>query len=438
MPDVTMPKMGFDMQEGTIVRWLRQIGDEVRRGEPIAEIETDKVTIEIEAFDSGVLREIVVAAGQTVPVNAVIARLGDDAPSPPAAPAAAAVEQPSSPPAAPSVPAVAVAPPAVDDREVRASPLARRIARDHGLPLAGIAGTGPLGRVVRADVEQALTARPAAAPSAVAAPTPAVVAAPTPAVVAAPTPAVVAAPTPAVAAPTPVAASPRGDVVPLTSMRRTIARVTSQSWQQAPHFMLTMEVDMGACLALRGSINAGRPREAQIGVNDMIVKAAARALRGFPMLNASYSDAGIELHHDVNVSIAVALDAGLVAPVITGCQSRSLGAISRESKRLVALAREGKLGAADLQGGTFTVSNLGMYGVSEFVAIITVPQAAILAVGAVRRVPAFRDDSDEVIARQVMNLTLSADHRITDGAEAARFLGEVRRSLEQPLELLVD
>jgi pyruvate dehydrogenase E2 component (dihydrolipoamide acetyltransferase) len=202
--------------------------------------------------------------------------------------------------------------------------------------------------------------------------------------------------------------------------------------------MLTMEVDMGACLALRGTINASRPREAQIGVNDMIVKAAARALQGFPMLNASYSDAGIELHRDVNVSIAVALDAGLVAPVITGCQSRTLGAISRESRRLVALAREGKLGAADLQGGTFTVSNLGMYGVSEFVAIITVPQAAILAVGAVRRVPAFRDDSDEVIARQVMNLTLSADHRITDGAEAARFLGEVRRSLEQPLELLVD
>lgn len=194
---------------------------------------------------------------------------------------------------------------------------------------------------------------------------------------------------------------------------------------------------MGAALALRAQANAGRAREEQVSVNDMVVKACAVALLAFPNLNASYSDEGIILHPTVNIAIAVALESGLMAPVVANCQDRSLGSIARETKRLVSLAREGKITSDLLQGGTFTVSNLGMYGIAEFTSIITPPQAASLAVSAIRRTPAFKDDSDEVVAKHLMMLTLSADHRVTDGAEVARFLNEVKRLLEQPLTLLV-
>ena len=220
-------------------------------------------------------------------------------------------------------------------------------------------------------------------------------------------------------------------------MRRTIGRRMVQSWQQTPHFFVTTDVDMGAALELRKQINEGQPKEGKISVNDMIVKACAVALLSFPNINASFTDAGIELHPQVNISVAVALDEGLIAPVIANCQDRSLGSISRETKRLVGLAHEGKLGAENVQGGTFTVSNLGMFGVSDFIAIITPPQAAVLAVGGVQRVPIFKDDSDEVVAKQIMKITISADHRVTDGAEAARFVGEVKRLLESPMLLLV-
>jgi pyruvate dehydrogenase E2 component (dihydrolipoamide acetyltransferase) len=220
-------------------------------------------------------------------------------------------------------------------------------------------------------------------------------------------------------------------------MRKTISRRMLQSWQQFPHIFVSIEVDMGAALALRAQANAGRPREDQISVNDMVVKACAVALLAFPNLNASYSDDGIILHPTVNIAIAVALESGLMAPVVANCQDRSLGSIARETKRIVALAREGKITPDLLQGGTFTVSNLGMYGIPEFTSIITPPQAASLAVGAIRRTPAFKDDSDEVVAKHLMMLTLSADHRVTDGAEVARFLNDVKRLLEQPLALLV-
>ncbi len=220
-------------------------------------------------------------------------------------------------------------------------------------------------------------------------------------------------------------------------MRKTIARRMLHSWQQFPHIFVSIEVDMGAALALRAQANAGRAREEQFSVNDMVVKACAGALLAFPNLNASYSDEGIIRHSMVNVAIAVALESGLMAPVVTNCQDRSLGSIARETKRVVALAREGKITPDLLQGGTFTVSNLGMYGITEFTSIITPPQAASLAVGTIRRVPAFKDDSDEVVAKHLMMLTLSADHRVTDGAEVAQFLNEVKRLLEQPLALLV-
>jgi pyruvate dehydrogenase E2 component (dihydrolipoamide acetyltransferase) len=468
MPDITMPKMGFDMQEGTIVRWLKKPGDAVRRGEPIAEIETDKVTIEIEAFESGTLTEIVVQEGQSAPVNAVIARLdggnGSQAPVPvaaaPAVPPPAEVSPPPAP--LPETPAPLAEPPA-DIGDIRASPLARRLAREYGIDLRQVRGSGPAGRIVKEDIEAYLSARggapaptpvsaPPPAPAAVSAPPPAPAAVsappPAPAAVSAPppAPAAVSAPPPAPAAvsappPAPAAVSvaqpTAGAVVPLSNMRKTISRRMLQSWQQFPHIFVSIEVDMGAALALRAQANAGRAREDQVSVNDMVVKACAVALLAFPNLNASYSDEGIILHPTVNIAIAVALESGLMAPVVANCQDRSLGSIARETKRVVALAREGKITPDLLQGGTFTVSNLGMYGIPEFTSIITPPQAASLAVGAIRRTPAFKDDSDEVVAKHLMMLTLSADHRVTDGAEVARFLNELKRLLEQPLALLI-
>lgn len=448
MPDITMPKMGFDMQEGTIVRWLKKPGDEVRRGEPIAEIETDKVTIEIEAFESGTLTEIVVQEGQSAPVNAVIARLdggnGSQAPAPVAAAPAVSPSAGVSPPPAPlpEAPAPLAEPPA-DIGDIRASPLARRLAREYGIDLRQVRGSGPAGRIVKEDIEAHLSARggaPAPAPVSPPPPAPAPVSSPPPAPAAVsappPAPAAVSPPPPALAAVS-VAQPAASAVVPLSNMRKTISRRMLQSWQQFPHIFVSIEVDMGAALALRAQANAGRAREDQVSVNDMVVKACAVALLAFPNLNASYSDEGIILHPTVNIAIAVALESGLMAPVVANCQDRSLGSIARETKRVVALAREGKITPDLLQGGTFTVSNLGMYGIPEFTSIITPPQAASLAVGAIRRTPAFKDDSDEVVAKHLMMLTLSADHRVTDGAEVARFLNELKRLLEQPLALLI-
>jgi len=413
MADITMPKMGFDMTEGTIVRWIKKVGDHVNKGEAVAEIETDKVTIEIESFVSGTITEIVTPEGSRAPVGGVIARTGS-AGGATATPAVASA--PAAPTPAPSASPAPVATPIAATPAggtVKASPIAKRMAREHGLDLATIPGSGPQGRVVRDDVNAALAGRPASPSSTPSAP--------------------VAAP----AAPALPAAAAGSTVVPLSSMRRTITRRLTQSWQTAPHFYITMDVDMGAALALRKQINAPLTKEQQISINDMIVKACGVALAAYPNLNASFVEEGIQLNPAVNVSIAVALDTGLVAPVVTNADSRSLSGISREAKRLIALARDGKLGAENLQGGTFTVSNLGMYGVTEFDAIITPPQCAILAVGAVRRVPIFKGDSDEVIAANLCAITISADHRITDGAEAAKFVGEIKRLLENPLAMLI-
>ncbi len=458
MADITMPKMGFDMQEGTIVRWLKKPGDAIKRGEPIAEIETDKVTIEIEAFDSGVLGDIVVQEGQVAPVNGVIAHLksaGDERPAGEATTAAVGsgeggearpVEQAAGtggtarvtqehPAVQPSGTVSSAAPqvdgqPVGEDGDVKASPLARRMAREGGIDLRQISGSGPGGRVVKEDVESFLGKQGVAVP----APVPA--AAPVPARPAPMPVPVQQAPAAPVAAPTPAPAA-GGRVVPLSNMRKTIARRMVQSWQQNPHIFVSIDVDMGTALALRKQANEGQPKEAQFSVNDLVVKACATALASFPNINASYSDEGIVQHPPINISIAVAVDNGLLAPVIAGCQDRSLGSIGRETKRLVGLARENKLAVENLQGGTFTVSNLGMYGVTEFTSIITPPQAASLAVSAIQRLPRFNGDSDEVVAVNLMKITLSADHRVTDGAEVARFVGEIKRLLENPLAMLV-
>ena len=424
MAEITMPKMGFDMTEGTIVRWLKKVGDFVNKGEAVAEIETDKVTIEIESFVSGTLSEIVSPAGSRTAVGGVIARTSDGAGATQTAPAAAPVAA-AAPTAAPVAPVAAVAPAAapvaaVAAGDVKASPIAKRMAREHGLDLGTIQGSGPHGRIVRDDVSAAMAGRPAGMVAPVVAPVAPVVA-----------------PVAPVAAPALPSAAAGSTVVPLSNMRRTITRRLTQSWQTAPHFYITMDVNMDAALTLRKQVNAPLSKEQQISINDMIVKACGVALVAYPNLNASFVEEGIQLNPNINVSIAVALDSGLVAPVVTNADSRSLGGVSRESKRLIGLARDGKLGAENLQGGTFTVSNLGMYGVTEFDAIITPPQCAILAVGAVRRIPVFKGDSNDVVAANICSITISADHRITDGAEGAKFIGEIKRLLENPLSMLI-
>lgn len=432
MPDITMPKMGFDMEEGTIVRWLKQVGDTIKKGEAIAEIETDKVTIEIEAFVSGTLTAILVNEGQVAPVNTPIAQLDGPMGAATGAALSAQAVAPVAASAAPEVESKAASAELVtaDIGDIKASPLARRIAQEKGIDLRQVKGSGPGGRIVREDVE-GFTGPQAAA--AVAAP----VGQPVSSIPASSaTPEAAAAPAPKSA---PVSA-PIGEsdtVIPLTNMRKTIARRLGQSWSGVPHIYVTLDVDMGAALAFRQQANADRPKEQQFSVNDLVVKASAMALRSFPNLNASYSDEGIVQHAAINVAIAVALESGLITPVVSNADQRSLGSLAREAKRLVAAARDGKLGPNDMQGGTFTVSNLGMYGILEFTSIVNPPQAAILSVGATERIPVFKDDSDEIIARHSMHLTIGADHRATDGAEAARFLLEIKRLLENPMQLLV-
>jgi pyruvate dehydrogenase E2 component (dihydrolipoamide acetyltransferase) len=416
MADITMPKMGFDMTEGVIVRWLKKVGDVVNKGEAIAEIETDKTVIEIESFVSGTNTEIVAGEGSRTPVGGIIAYTdgsGGATASAPSAPAATPVAVAQS-----VAPVAAVATTPRNEGAVKASPIAKRMAKEHGLDLAAIAGSGPHGRVVRDDVAAAIAGRPA---TAVAPTAPVAPVAPVAAPVAAPLP----------------SAAPGATIVPLSNMRRTITRRLTQSKQTIPHFYVTMDIDMGEVLKLRKQINAPLPKEEQVSINDMIVKACGVALRRTPNLNASFVEEGIQINPHVNVSIAVAVNSGLVAPVITDTDARTLGSVAREAKRLIGLARDGKLSADNLQGGTFTVSNLGMYGVTSFDAIITPPQCAILAVGAVRRVPVFKGDSDEVVAANICSITLSADHRITDGAEAAQFVADIKKFLENPLTMLI-
>jgi pyruvate dehydrogenase E2 component (dihydrolipoamide acetyltransferase) len=420
MAEVIMPKMGDAMTEGKILRWMKQPGDRVARGEPIAEIETDKVNVDLEAEDGGTLAEIVVPAGEMAAVGAtiaVIAREGEPAAKPAkaadtkAAAKPAAAEKPAenaktadtpaaAEPAADATPAVEARP---DAGAVRASPLARRLAEQHGIPLASIKGTGPDGRVTKEDVEAAVAGRPPAA-TAPAAPTPT----------------------------TPAAVGDRDE--PLSRMRQTIARRMTEAKQQIPHIYITMSVGMDAALALRRQINEGADDARKVSVNDLVVRAAALALRKFPALNAAFADNAVRYYGDVNISVAVALPEGLIAPTLYHCNRKSVWEIAAESRALAERARTGKLRPEDLRPGTFTISNLGMFDVDVFSAIVNPPQAAILAVGAAKPQAVVRDGALAVAT--MMQVTCSADHRVTDGAEVARFLTELRRLLEQPVWLV--
>jgi pyruvate dehydrogenase E2 component (dihydrolipoamide acetyltransferase) len=412
---VTMPQLGYDMTEGAVARWRKREGEPVQRGEVIAEIETDKATVELEAFSSGVLRKILLPEGQRVPVGTLMAVIADPnepiddilreagvqpAPAAPAQPAEAPTEaRPAAPPA--------------EEVRVRATPVARRLAEELGIDLRQVKGTGPEGRITREDVEAyAARLREQAAP-----------AAPAPPRVEAPAPA---APPPAV---------PEAVEEPLSRMRQTIARRMTESKQQAPHFYVTVEVNMTEAMRLRAQLNAQLEEEARLSVNDLIIKAAAKALTKFPRLNSAFAGDRLRVFKAVNIAMAVATTDGLLAPVVHDAVGKSIFEIARETKELARRAREGHLRAEDQVGGTFTVSNLGMFDVENFAAIINPPNAAILATGSVQRRPVVR--GDEVVVADVMKATISVDHRVTDGAEAAQFLGEFKRLLENPVSLLI-
>ena len=413
---ITMPQMGFDMTEGNVARWLKKIGDPVEQGEAIVEIETDKVNIESEAFGDGVLREILVGDGTTVPVGAMIGIIGTPdedltAIKAEAGLTAAAVAAPAVKAEA-AVSATAATPAQVSgDGRIKASPLAKRIAQEKGVSLAQLNGTGPGGRIVKRDVDVALTAMP-----------------------------VVAAPVivPIVTAPSPILAPSvlKAEEVTPTKLRQTIAKRMTASKQTVPHFYVTSEIDMAEAMALRAKLNALVDDAGKISVNDMVVKAAALALVKFPSINASYGNNVIVRHGAVNMGIAVAMEQGLITVVVNDADRKPLPQIAREARDIATRTKNGKARPEELQGSTFTVSNLGMFGeIDSFVAIINPPEAAILAVGTTRDVPVVRNG--QVVPGKTMKVTISADHRVTDGAEAAKFLQEVKKNLEEPLRLLV-
>lgn len=440
---IPMPRMGYDMSEGTLLRWLKHEGDRVERGEPIAEIETDKVNLEIESFESGVLLKLLAKEGDVVPVGQPIALIGEPGESveetPAATPTSTQADGKAAAPATAAVPGpqsqdveltTAVAERAPGER-VRASPLVRRLAAEHGIDLSTVRGSGPGGRIIKEDI-LALIARPAAAQAPAAQP-----AAPQEAPAAPAAPAVApSAPTAAPATPEPVPGLPPFEVIDLTRMRQTIARRMAESFQQAPHFFVTTVVELDAALALRQQINAQVDDEEKVSVTDLLVKACALALREHPRLNASYAGTQLRVYRRIDIGIAVALEDGLLTPIIIDADHKPLGEIARVSKDLINRARTGELRPEEYQGGTFTISNLGMFGLVEhFTAVINPPQAAILAVGSIVREPVYH--GDELVPVQRVRLTLSIDHRVADGAEAARFLSTVKHLLEHPMLLLV-
>jgi pyruvate dehydrogenase E2 component (dihydrolipoamide acetyltransferase) len=442
--------MGDTMEEGKILRWIKHEGDAVQKGDALAEIETEKVNIEAEAFAAGVLRKIVAQEGETIAVGAPIALIGKaDEPLPGAAtsaakpaassrssganngakatPASATGTAVAEPPTAPATEAAGAE---QTGERVFISPLARHIAAEHNLDVTRIAGTGPSGRILRDDV-QAYLANPQAAivapqiPQAPQVPQ----AQPAPAIV---QQTIAAAPVPA--------AAPGEDVraQPLSAIRKTIARRLQQSMQTAPHFYVTVAIETNKLGEMRNSINeyaAGLPNPVKVSYNDLIVKAVAVALARMPEVNVSFDGEQLLFKSHINVGFAVAMESGLIVPVIRDADKRGVLDIAQESRRLAEAARTGKLKPEEFSGGTFTVSNLGMFDVEEFTAVINPPESAILAVGAIVPTPVVREG--QVVARDIMKVTLSVDHRALDGAIAARYLQELRRLLEQPMGMLV-
>jgi pyruvate dehydrogenase E2 component (dihydrolipoamide acetyltransferase) len=426
---IKMPKLGFDMAEGTLIRWVIAEGEKVEKGELLAEIETDKATVEVESLYTGTVRKHLVGEGAIVPVNQPIVVVGDPdeeidlaaltgGTEADAGEAAAKVEtapadsEPASPPVG-AQPEIVPAPAAPADTQlpdgVRASPLARKIAKDTGVDLRLLTGTGPSGRIVKKDVEAALAAPP---PAAAAGPT---------------TPSLVAAD---------LGPAPEDQRVPLSRLRQAIGRRMVDSKQNFPHFYVTTEVDLGPLMELRRQANTMLADSGEkLSVNDFIVKAAALALRKFPNLNAALDGDSVMQYGQINVGIAVAVENGLLTVVTHDADRKSLRQISQEIKTKAGRAREGKVHPDDVTGSTFSVSNLGMFNVDHFIAIINPPEAAILAIGAGKQVPVVKDG--ELTVGWRMKGTISVDHRVSDGAEAAEFMGVWAEMLENPLSLML-
>ena len=431
--NILMPALSPTMTEGTLARWLKKEGDAIRAGDVIAEIETDKATMEVEAVDAGVLGRILVADGtEGVKVNDPIAVLVAPGETVPAG-AAAAAPAPAVAAPAPSAPASSVPTPAAlgamppaplgngqaAGERIFASPLARRMAAQAGIDLAAIHGSGPNGRIVRADVEAAAKAgRPAAAaPVAVSAPA--------------------TAPVRPVAPAAPIVGAHR--LLPHSSIRKVIARRLAESKATVPHFYVSVDVELDALLRLRAELNAKAPAEGpgayRLSVNDFVIKAAARALRLVPKVNAAWTDDAMVLFDDVDIAVAVAIPDGLITPIIRKADQKGLAAISAEMKDLSARARAGKLKPEEYQGGGFSISNMGMYGVREFAAIINPPQAAILAVAAGEQRAVVK--AGALAVASVMTCTLSVDHRVVDGALGSEWLGVFKSVIEDPLSLML-
>lgn len=429
-----MPKMSDTMEEGVLVAWLADEGDEVSAGDVIAQVETDKATMDLEVYDDGVLLKRVIQEGDSVPIGALIAVLGQKGEDPgpvveqyaggeDAASAEKQEPEPTKPagdgaapapesPAEPTAPAVSAGGDGAEGR-VKASPLARKLARDHDIHLESVQGSGPEGRIVKRDVEGLLKeggTTPAERPSS--------------------------AERPAI---TPASAGSPYSAQRISQMRKAIGRRLSQSKFGAPHFYLTMDVDMRKSADFRVRLNdlaedQGRPK---ISFNDLITKACALSLRAHPMVNASYmeQEGEIRLHNAIHVAVAVAIEDGLITPVVRDADQKSLGQISEETRALAERARNRQLEPSEYEGSTFTTSNLGMFGIEEFTAIINPPNACILAIGAIRDVPVV--ENGQIVPGKQMKLTLSCDHRIVDGATGAQFMATLRTHLEEPLNLLL-
>jgi len=429
---ISMPKLGFDMAEGTLVRWVKNEGENVNKGDVLAEIETDKATVEVESSASGVVRKLLVEEGSVVPIGEPIAIVGsadekiDDAPTKVVEPktekktdeqggvelktekeerSETKEEKPASQSQAVTAPVAQTEEP-VEEGPVKASPLAKKVARDNKVDLARVQGTGPGGRVVRKDVEAALSGKTTdRGPQTMAPPT--------------------------------VSRPPSGEdeTIQLTKLRQAIARRMTESTTSVPHFYVTHEYKMDALMAMRKQANDFLPDNEKISVNDFIIKAVALALREFPNLNASFAGDKVIRHGAVNVGIAVAVEGGLLTVVNRNTDQQSLRFISADVKRMVAGAREGKVKPDDIQGSTFSISNMGMFDVENFAAIINPPEAGILAVGSAREVPVV--ENGEVKVGWRMKATISVDHRVSDGAEAARFMQKLAEFLENPVRMLV-
>ena len=418
---ITMPRLSDTMTEGVVAKWHAKLGDSITEGKLLAEIETDKATMDFEAFpgQEGVLLHIGVQEGQTAPVDAILAILGaagedvsaliaGGAATAPAAPevAAQSAEVPATPvaaapaPAAPAPVAVATSVPASADGRLKASPLARSLASELGVNLSNVAGTGDGGRITKRDVEMA-----AASPVSAAAPAVAAISFPS---------------------------SGHLDT-PVSQMRKTIAKRLAESKFTAPHFYLTVAVDMSAASAARAEINA--TGDVKISFNDLVVKSVAKALKKHPAVNSAWMGDFVRTHYDVHIGVAVAVEDGLLVPVVRHADAKGLAEISSEVRSFAQKAKDKKLQPSDWSGNTFTISNLGMFGIEEFTAIINPPDAAILAVGGIQEVPVVKNGA--VVPGQVMKMTLSCDHRVIDGATGAAFLNTVKGYLERPLSLIL-